>query len=228
MNPRPEIKAVLFDLYETLVTEHGLDVPRAGKLGPTLGIPTERFRPVWKALRKRIVRGELTFRDALFEIAMDVNTPVDPAAVDRVCEERLRAKRMVMLRVDVEVAVMTRHLRRQGIPLAVVSNSMAEDVAAWHECPLAEQFTTVLFSHVVRMAKPEPEIYLEAARRLGADPAETLFVGDAAVEDLVGARAAGLPTVCNTWFLMPGATPPDVAGVSLVSRPGELLELLRH
>jgi putative hydrolase of the HAD superfamily len=226
MNRRPEIKAVLFDLYETLVTEHGLDVPRAGKLGPTFGIPTERFRPLWKARRQRIVRGELTFRDALFEIAMELDAPIDPATVDRVCEERVRAKRMVMLRVDVEVAAMTRDLRRQGIPLAVVSNSMPEDVAAWDECPLADHFTTALFSHVVRMAKPEPDIYLEAARRLGAGPAETLFVGDAAVEDLIGARNAGLPAVCNIWFPMPGATPPDVAGVSLVSRPRDLLELL--
>jgi HAD superfamily hydrolase (TIGR01509 family) len=226
MSARPAIKAVLFDLYETLVTERGLDVPRAGKLGPAFGIPTERFRPVWKAHRKRIVRGELTFRDALFDIGAQLNVPIDTATVDLVCEERLRAKRMVMRRVDPELAAMTRDLRQQGIPLAVVSNSMAEDVAAWHECALAHEFSTVLFSHAVGMAKPDPDIYLEAARRLGADPAEVVFVGDAAVEDLVGAQSAGLRAVCNTWFLPPGVDPPDVERVPLVSRPRELLELV--
>jgi putative hydrolase of the HAD superfamily len=222
-----KIKAVLFDLYETLVTERGLDVPRAGKLGPTFGIPTERFRPVWKAHRRRIVRGELTFRAALFDIGAQLNVPMDPAVVDRVCEDRLRAKRMVMLRVEPELVAITRDLRQRGMPLAVVSNSMAEDVAAWHECALAQHFSTVLFSHAVGMAKPDRDIYLEAARRLGTDPAEILFVGDSAVEDLIGAQSAGLRAVCSTWFLPPGIDPPGLERVPLVSTPHELLELLR-
>jgi putative hydrolase of the HAD superfamily len=224
----PKIKAVLFDLYETLVTERGLDVPRAGKLGPAFAIPTERFRPVWKAQRKRIVRGELTFRDALFEIGAQLNVPIDPATVDRVCEERLRAKRKVMRRVDPELAAMTRALGERGMRLAVVSNCMEEDVAAWQESALAPHFSAVLFSHMIRIAKPDPAIYLEAIRRLGTRPAETLFVGDAAVDEIVGARNAGLHAACATWFLLADASHPGLTGVPLVSTPNELLELLRE
>jgi HAD superfamily hydrolase (TIGR01509 family) len=176
-------------------------MPRAGKLGPTFGIPTEKFKPLWKAHRKKIVRGELTFRNALHEIGAQLNVPIDSTTVDRVCEERLRA---------------------------VVSNSMAEDVAAWHECALAPQFSTALFSHAVGMAKPDRDIYLEAARRLGTDPGGMVFVGDTAVEDLVGAQSAGLHAVCSTWFLPPGVDPPGLEQVPLVSRPRELLELLRQ
>ena len=219
---------MLFDLYETLVTERGLDVPRAGKLGPTFGIPTETFRPVWKAQRTRIVRGELTFRHALIEIGAQLDVPIDPATVDRVCEERLRAKRMVMQRSNPEVAAMTRALGERGMRLAVVSNCMEEDVAAWQESALAPHFSTVLFSHMIRIAKPDPGIYLEAIRRLGTRPAETLFVGDAAVEEIVGARNAGLHAACATWFLPIDATHPGLTGIPLVSTPGELLELLRQ
>jgi putative hydrolase of the HAD superfamily len=218
---------VLFDLYETLVTEQGLDVPRAGELGPRFGIAAERYRPLWKAQRRRIVRGELTFRDALLEIGLQLKVDMDPALVDRVSDERRRAKTAVMQRVDPELAALTRTLREHGMRLALVSNCMAEDVAAWQECALAPEFSAVLFSHEIRMAKPDREIYLEAVRRLDADQAETVFVGDPAVEDLVGAEGAGLRTVCATWFLAPDAGHPALARVPLVSTPHELLELLR-
>ena len=49
------IAAVLFDLYETLVTERDVAVPRASKLGETLGLDDKAFRAAWKLQRPRIV-----------------------------------------------------------------------------------------------------------------------------------------------------------------------------
>ena len=45
------IKAVVFDLYETLVTQSGVDVPRAGALGESLGLDARTYRRKWKELR---------------------------------------------------------------------------------------------------------------------------------------------------------------------------------
>jgi phosphoglycolate phosphatase len=42
--------------------------------------------------------------------------------------------------------------------------------------------------------KPDPAILIEAARRLGAEPAETLMVGDS-LPDVAAARAAGMAVV---------------------------------
>jgi putative hydrolase of the HAD superfamily len=44
-------------------------------------------------------------------------------------------------------------------------------------------------------AKPDRRIFALALRRVGAAPAEALFVGDDAEHDLEGARRAGLEAV---------------------------------
>ena len=46
--------------------------------------------------------------------------------------------------------------------------------------------------------KPEPDPLLEAARRLGIDPASAVYVGDATV-DVLAAQAAGMAAVAVTW-----------------------------
>ncbi|KGN40106.1 HAD family hydrolase [Knoellia aerolata] len=46
--------------------------------------------------------------------------------------------------------------------------------------------------------KPEPDPLLQAARRLGIDPATAVYVGDATV-DVLAARAAGMAALAVTW-----------------------------
>ncbi len=45
--------------------------------------------------------------------------------------------------------------------------------------------------------KPDPRMFLEACRRLGCAPSEAVHVGDSEIEDLQGARAAGI----EAWLL---------------------------
>jgi phosphoglycolate phosphatase-like HAD superfamily hydrolase len=46
----------------------------------------------------------------------------------------------------------------------------------------------------VARAKPEPDLFVECARRLGAEPADCYVVGDA-VWDLLAARRAGMLSI---------------------------------
>lgn len=63
------IKAVLFDLFETLITESPVQPTPASSLGETLGLQQEAFRVEWKARRPRVVLGQLSFAAALTEIS---------------------------------------------------------------------------------------------------------------------------------------------------------------
>jgi len=54
--------------------------------------------------------------------------------------------------------------------------------------------TVVVERGDVERAKPEPDLFLECARRLGASPAECFVVGDA-VWDLLAARRAGMLSI---------------------------------
>ena len=67
-------------------------------------------------------------------------------------------------------------------------------------------FEVVVISDDVGRRKPHPAIFLEALARLGCAPAATLFVGDSATEDLVGAHRAGLPAA---WINARGEPLPE-------------------
>ena len=74
------VKAVLFDLFETLVTESGTQPTRASRLGSALGLEDAAFRVEWKMRRPRIMLGHLSFHEALTEISRTLIGRVDAVA----------------------------------------------------------------------------------------------------------------------------------------------------
>src|SRR6185503_11539251 len=61
-------------------------------------------------------------------------------------------------------------------------------------------FQTIVAGDQVAHRKPAPDVYLEALRRLGADPRRTIAIEDSA-PGLASARAAGLKTVTIPHWL---------------------------
>jgi FMN phosphatase YigB (HAD superfamily) len=85
-------------------------------------------------------------------------------------------------------------LRIGGCRLAVVSNTIGEPgrffapILEHHH--LARSFDTFVWSDEHPWTKPSPAIFREALRRLGADPGESIHIGDGS-SDILGAQAAG-------------------------------------
>jgi putative hydrolase of the HAD superfamily len=194
------VAAVLFDLFETLITESRSRPTRASSLGEALGLEREAFRTEWKVWRPRVVLGQLSFGEALTEISLKLVGDTDEAAVQRLCEQRIREKAGLFTQHEPEVREMISELRRRGVSLAVVSNCFAEDVSGWSTWPLAHEFQCAVFSHAVGLAKPDPQIYLTATGRLGVDPSASVFIGDGGDAELGGAERAGLRAFRAGWF----------------------------
>ncbi len=219
------VKAVLFDLFETLITESPVQPTRASSLGNALGLLPEAFRVEWKTRRPRVVLGHLGFGEALTEISRTLTGTVDTTAVQRVCEQRVREKAAAFAQLDEEVSSLVADLRGQGIRLAVLSNCFAEDVQAWPTWPLAHAFQCAAFSFAEGVAKPDPEIYLRAVHRLGVQPRTALFVGDGGDNELAGAAQAGLRGFRATWFLKRWPQSQSWEGPS-VQGPNDVLKLV--
>jgi putative hydrolase of the HAD superfamily len=194
------IKAILFDLYETLITESHLAPTRASSLADALGLERQAYRTEWKARRQRIVVGELSFADALTEVSRALVGTVDAAAVQQICQQRTREKAAAFAQPHHQVVKLISGLRRRGAGLGVVSNGFREDVLAWSDCSLAPSFQCTAFSCEEGVAKPDPEIYLRAIHRLRVQPETTLYVGDGGDDELTGAEQAGLRAFRATWF----------------------------
>jgi putative hydrolase of the HAD superfamily len=195
------LRAVLFDLFETLVTESRTRPAGVSSLATELGCEREAFRRQWKVLRPAVTVGRVSFRRALSDSAASLGSHVDEATLQRLCDERARTKADPFTTIEHQVLMVLDDLRRRDLRLGVVSNCCAEDVTAWPQCPLVSRVDCVLFSFDVGLAKPDPRIYEEAARRLHVDVSEAWFIGDGADEELSGAEQAGLRAFKALWFL---------------------------
>jgi beta-phosphoglucomutase-like phosphatase (HAD superfamily) len=92
-------------------------------------------------------------------------------------------------------------------PSAVASSAHPEVIeAALAATGLAGVFRVVVSSDEVPHGKPEPDVYLEAARRLGVPPADCLVVEDS-YNGVRAARAAGMTVV-----LVPNTAIPPAPG----------------
>jgi putative hydrolase of the HAD superfamily len=89
---------------------------------------------------------------------------------------------------------LVRSLRR-SYRIAVVSNGGSRNQRRKLESAgLESSFDAVLISDEVGAAKPDPEIFELALRELTVEPSHAMHVGDDEVNDVMGARRAGILT----------------------------------
>jgi sugar-phosphatase len=172
------VSAVLFDLDGVLVESR---------------IPTER---VWLDWASKNGIDEAALRSAMHGVrSADVVRALRPD-LDAVGEsheiERRQAVDVDGLRAIPGAAAALRALK--GDRVAVVTSgtrplALARLAAVGIELP-----AVMVFAGDVTRGKPDPEGYLTAARRLGADPAEALVVEDAP-PGIEAGKAAGMATV---------------------------------
>ena len=82
------------------------------------------------------------------------------------------------------------YLREKGIKTAVASSSLLSQIQKMiKECDLESSFDCILSGEMFAESKPNPEIYLVAAKELGVDPNECLVIEDSAFGIEAGKRA---------------------------------------
>jgi phosphoglycolate phosphatase len=113
-----------------------------------------------------------------------------------------------------------------GTPMAVVSNKPDAMTQTLRDELLGSwSFGFVAGQREGAPKKPDPEIALQAARALGAEPSQCFFVGDSDV-DITTGRRAGMIAVGVSWGFR-GAKELEAAGAaSVIDHPQELLDLL--
>jgi len=93
------------------------------------------------------------------------------------------------------IATLVTALVSAGVPRAIASAASSNWVArALEELDLTPSFDVIVTADQVAHPKPAPDVYLEAARRLGVEPAHCVAIEDSG-PGLTAARAAGMRTV---------------------------------
>jgi putative hydrolase of the HAD superfamily len=103
--------------------------------------------------------------------------------------EGLLARMLADLHFDVPMILAVRDVRRAGVPTALLSNSWGLEY--YPRQLLDELFDQVVISGEVGIRKPDPDVFVLAARRLGLEPQECVFVDDTE-GNVEAARSVGM------------------------------------
>lgn len=241
------LKAIGFDLWETLIT----DTPQLSRAQERLrlsrmeeilaargrGAEAERIERAYRALWHRCYERYW---------AEDVDVPcrrqiehfleeleLDPASFDSdALDELERAYAMAAVEIPpavVEGAPLLLHaLRQRGLRLGLISNTGRTPGYALREilrrAGLADHIDVMVFSNEHGACKPQPSIFEELRRGLGVDYGEMMFVGDNLHVDVYGAQQCGMravhfaPPVRGTAVAPPVGIEADVVPDARVTR----------
>ncbi|WP_405946368.1 HAD family phosphatase [Streptomyces prunicolor] len=123
-------------------------------------------------------------------------------------------------RVYPEMRKFVELLAAEGVPMAVASGSSPEAIEAiLTGTGLDASLRTVVSADEVAHGKPAPDVFLEAARRLGAAPADCVVLEDAA-PGAAAAHAAGMRCIAIP-YVTAQADAPEFASAGLLLRGGQ-------
>lgn len=213
------LRAVVFDLFDTLVDVHMDRLPRvrvggeerpstAGALleclGPDCGLTLESFG----AALAEVDRG---FRETRYEEGREVTTRERfTALAERLglegaeLPERLTRVHMGLIRRQVHWpehhAALLERLGKRGLRVGLCSNFSHSETAhaILGAAGLAPHLHATVVSDAVGYRKPRREIFEATLDALGTAPEETLHVGDNLDADVAGAAALGVRTAWAT------------------------------
>jgi HAD superfamily hydrolase (TIGR01509 family) len=170
--PRDPVRAVLFDFDGTLVDSEE-NYYRADK-----ELMARRGVEFTEADKRRYIGGSNA--DMMLDLVRRFGLREDPAALG-VEKNRLYLEiAEKATRVYPEMKRFWDQVRGRGLPVAVASGSSPQVIARLLEVTgLAGEVEVVVSAEEVPRGKPAPDVFLEAARRLGVAPHECAVVEDA-------------------------------------------------
>lgn len=225
------IKAVIFDMYETLITHyHGYASEYfSAQMAEDTGIPVETFRSIWCDTRTKRTTGELSLEDAL-TLILKTNNCYDEAVFQKVIEKRIYTADICFSHLHEEIVPMLLGLKEKGIKIGLISNCFSEEAKVIRESNLFSYFDALTLSYEQGVQKPDTEIYRRCAKELGVLPKECLYIGDGGSEELEAAKAFGMQAAQAVWYLKEGTRQPcgRKDGFRQVETPLEVLDMVGY
>ena len=193
------VKAVIFDMFETLVTlftEHtyfGEDAASDAGVDPVL------YRKVWHENEKDRTTGKMTIEEGIGETLRKLGVYSDEL-LNTIVSKRLAALQETFDQIPDESVQLLLELRRRGIKVGLITNTFSDERDLIRSSKLFPLFDATRISYEEGVLKPDTSMYQSIMIELGVTPDECLYVGDGGSRELFAARDIGMKPLQASWF----------------------------
>ena len=221
------IKAVIFDMYETLITLLGSSCYRSTQMAEDAGIPKEDFQKRWRMTEEDRTTGGVTV-DEVIEDILKANNCFTVEKLKTIMEKRIRYKREVFEHMHPEIIPLLETLKSKGYKIGLISNCHSEEAMVIKQSILFPYFDAVCLSYEEGIKKPDHRIYERCMEKLCVAADDCLYVGDGGSRELETAREIGMHPVQAVWYLKEGTIQPTgrMKEFTNIENPLRVIEIL--
>lgn len=201
------IKAVIFDMYETLITLFDSPLYFGTQMAFDAGIVEEKFQEIWRAEEENRTIGKITLEELLEKILRE-NNRFSEGKMNYILNKRISCKEEAFEHLHIEIIPMLRALKEKGILIGLISNCFSEEAMVIKKSILYPYFDATCLSFDEGIQKPNPVIFKRCIEKLGVKADECLYVGDGGSNELEAAETFGMKAVQAVWYLKEGTNQP--------------------
>lgn len=194
------IKAVIFDMYETLITHYECPLYFSAEMAEDAGIPAEKFQELWRTTATDRTIGKMSFEEIIQRILQE-NNMYSEERFQAIVDRRIWTKEETFRHLHEEIIPMLEKLKEKGILLGLISNCFSEEAEVIKKSILYPYFNVSCLSYEEGLQKPDSAIFQRCMERLQVEAEECLYVGDGGSGELEAAQKLGMKAVQATWYL---------------------------
>lgn len=223
-----KIQAVIFDMYETLVTQFCSPLYYGTQIALDLGLAPGEFLPGWRRTEEARATGKLTFEETMEQL-MKTHGLYTPERHSQVVSKRLAIQADCFTHLHPAVIPMLTGLKDRGIPIGLITNCFSEEAKMIRESELFSFFNAPCLSWEEGIRKPDLSIFRTCLQKLGIPAEHCLYVGDGGSMELETAKSIGMQAVQATWYRQKAFEEKQAAirpGYAQIADPMQLLEII--
>ena len=202
------IKAVIFDMYETLITLYESPLYFGSQIALDAGIEEDKFQRLWSVAEEDRTIGKITLEEILEKILKE-NGCYSESKIEYIVRKRIKCKEEAFNHLHSEILPMLRSLKEKGILIGLISNCFSEESVVIKKSILYPFFDAVCLSFDEGMQKPDQAIFYRCIEKLNVQADECLYVGDGGNCELEAAKMIGMKAVQAVWYLKEGTNQPS-------------------
>lgn len=201
------MRAVIFDMFETLITLYESPIYFGTEIAKDVRIPVEDFLSLWQPTEYDRSVGRLTFEKVMENILQNFNC-YSENLVEHVKQKRIDAKREAFRHLHSEIIPMLTELKKRKILIGLISNTFPEEEIVIRDSLLFPYFDAAFLSSEQGVCKPDEEIFNRCMKALSVKAEECIYVGDGGSCELETAQKLGMKAIQAVWYLKEGTLQP--------------------